>query len=121
MQQMLTCSNCGSQNAANQQFCVSCGAHLGNPIRQPHVPIVTGVVTTSPMMGNVMQAQPMATQVLPPAPRQTAQLEVKPTWGLAWGLFWRGFFLLLFVGAIAFLVYMLVRMILGYNSVFGTW
>ena len=115
MQQMVTCPNCGSQNAGNQQFCVSCGAHLGAAARQSHVPIVTGVAASSPMV----PPQQLMAATLPAAPRQSSQVDVKPTWTLAWGLFWRMICLMLFTGGLIFLVYMLVRMILGYQSVFG--
>ena len=111
MQQTVACPNCGLQNAASQQFCVSCGAHLGGSARQAiHTPIVTGVVTP----------QPVLSQSPPAAHVQTRQIDVKPTWGLAWGLFWRMLCLLLFTGGAAFLIYMLVRMVLGYTSVFGS-
>jgi hypothetical protein len=121
MQQMATCPNCGSQNASNQQFCVSCGAHLGGTARPvSHVPIVTGVSTPAPMMANMMAQQPMMTASLPAAPRQSSIVDIKPTWTLAWGLFWRMICLMLFTGGLIFLVYMLIRMILGYTSVFGT-
>ena len=117
---MATCPNCGSQNAANQQFCVSCGAHLGGTARPvSHVPIVTGVAAPATMVGTVVTPQPLITANLPAAPRQTAQADVKPTWGLAWGLFWRTICLMLFTGGVIFLIYMLVRMVMGYNSVFG--
>ena len=116
MQQMVTCPNCGSQNAANQQFCVSCGANLGTTSR-PHVPVVTGIATPVPGAGVV--TQPMMTPVLPPPVISDRQVEVKPTWALAWGLFWRTLCLLLFTGGLLFLLYMVVRMVLGYNSVFG--
>jgi hypothetical protein len=120
MQQMATCPNCGSQNAANQQFCVSCGAHLGGTGRPvSHVPIVTGVAAPATMMGTAVTPQPLMTANLPAAPRQTAQADVRPTWGLAWGLFWRTVCLILFTGGVFFLIYMLVRMAMGYNSVFG--
>ncbi|MBN1375039.1 MAG: zinc ribbon domain-containing protein [Dehalococcoidia bacterium] len=116
MQQMATCPNCGSQNAANQQFCVSCGAHLGNTSRPvSHVPIVTGVAAPSPVAGTT---QSLVTPSLPAVPRNMGQVDVKPTWGLAWGLFWRMLFLMLFFGGVLFLIYMLVRMSLGYTSVF---
>jgi hypothetical protein len=116
MQQMVTCPNCGSQNASNQQFCVSCGGHLGVATRPlSHVPIVTGVAAPSPMMTGVVAAQPMMTGLS----ESSRQMDVKPTWALAWGLFWRMICLSLFVGGLIFLVYMLVRMILGYGSVFG--
>jgi hypothetical protein len=121
MQQMVTCPNCGSQNAANQQFCVSCGAHLGGPGRPvSHVPIVTGVAAPSaPIMAGMIAPQPMMSQAMPAKLGQSGPLDVKPTWGLAWGLFWRMLCLLLFMGGVLFLIYMLVRMMLGYNSVFG--
>ncbi|MCX6007832.1 MAG: zinc ribbon domain-containing protein [Chloroflexi bacterium] len=120
MQQMATCTNCGSQNAANQQFCVSCGAHLGGTARPvSHVPIITGVAASTPMMGSVVTQQPLFTASLPAAPRQTSQVDVKPTWGLAWGLFWRMLCLMLFMGGLIFLIYMLARMAMGYSSVFG--
>jgi hypothetical protein len=120
MQQMATCTNCGSQNAANQQFCVYCGAHLGGVARPvSHMPIVTGVATPASMMGGVVTPQQLITASLPAAPRQTAQVDVKPTWGLAWGLFWRMLFLTLFMGGVIFLIYMLARMAMGYSSVFG--
>jgi hypothetical protein len=116
MQQMAACPNCGSQNAANQQFCVSCGAHLGAPARQlSHVPIVTGVAAPA----QVMSQQPMMAATLSAAPQQSANVYVKPTWALAWGLLWRMLCLDLFIGGLLFLIYMLVRMILGYTSVFG--
>ncbi|MGA2368245.1 MAG: zinc ribbon domain-containing protein [Dehalococcoidia bacterium] len=111
MQQMVTCPNCGSQNAANQQFCVSCGANLGTSGR-PHVPVVTGIA--APV------AQPMMTPNLPPAVQSEKQVDIKPTWALAWGLFWRTLCLLLFTGGLMFLLYMVARMVLGYNSVFGS-
>lgn len=119
MQQMATCPNCGSQNAANQQFCVQCGAHLSGTSARPvsHVPIVTGVAATTPVISSVVTPQ----SVLPAVPRHVDQVEVKPTWGLAWGLFWRMFFLTLFIGGLVFLIYMLVRMAMGYTSVFGAW
>jgi hypothetical protein len=49
------------------------------------------------------------------------QLDVKPTWGLSWGLFWRMLCLWIFVSGVIFLGYMLVRLALGYTSVFGSW
>ena len=119
MQQMVTCPNCGSQNAANQQFCVSCGGHLGGATRPvSHVPIVTGVATPAAMMTGVAQ-QPMGTQPMPAPSQRVGPADVKPTWGLAWGLFWRTVCLMLFTGGVLFLIYMLVRVALGYNSVFG--
>ena len=114
MQQMVTCPNCGSQNAATQQFCVSCGANLGTAAR-PHVPVVTGIAAPVPGVGG----QPMMTPVLPPAVQSEKQVDIKPTWALAWGLFWRTLFLLLFMGMLMFILYMVVRMVFGYNSVFG--
>lgn len=117
MQQTVICPNCGSQNAANQQFCVSCGAHLANTQRPAsHVPIVTGVVNPAPVVAPVQPI--MGGTVLSPS---TQQVEVKPTWGLAWGLFWRMLFLYILMGGVIFLGYMLVRLILGYNDVFGAW
>jgi hypothetical protein len=68
------------------------------------------------MMGTPQQ---LVTASLPAAPRQTVQVDVKPTWGLAWGLFWRMLFLTLFMGWVIFLIYMLARMAMGYSSVFG--
>jgi hypothetical protein len=119
MQQMVTCPNCGSQNAANQQFCISCGAHLGNTGRPvSHVPIVTGVAAQAVPGAGVVTPQPMVS-TLPALHATSRQADVRATWGLAWGLFWRTLCLWLFLGGIAFLIYMLVRMILGYNSVFG--
>lgn len=112
MQQTVTCPNCGSQNAANQQFCVSCGAHLGGTTRAaPHVPIVTGIAAPAQMVTPVVTA----------APQQHGQIAVKPTWGLAWGLFWRMLFLWLFMLGLIFLGYMLVRLALGYTTVFSPW
>jgi hypothetical protein len=120
MQQMVTCPNCGSQNAASQQFCVSCGGHLGGAARPvSHVPIVTGVAAPAPMMAGMVTPQSMVAQQLPAASHQTAQVDIKPTWGLAWGLFWRTLCLMLFTTGVIFLVYMLVRMVLGFHSVFG--
>jgi len=121
MQQMATCPNCGSQNAANQQFCVQCGAHLGGPSRSvSHVPIVTGIAASTPVVGNVMPPQSLMTANLPAAPRNMGQVvEVRPTWSLAWGIFWRTLFLWLFMGGVFFLIYMLARMAMGYTSVFG--
>jgi hypothetical protein len=52
---------------------------------------------------------------------QQGPVEVKPTWGLAWGLFWRMIFIYILLGGVIFLVYMMVRLIMGYNDVFGTW
>jgi hypothetical protein len=73
------------------------------------------------MMANVMSPQPMMTASLPAAPRQSSSpMDIRPTWTLAWGLFWRMVCLMLFTGGLIFLIYMLVRMILGYQSVFGT-
>jgi hypothetical protein len=121
-QQMITCPNCGSQNASNQQFCVSCGAHLGNTNIRPavsHVPIVTGVA--SPAVLPAMTQQPIMNQALPVMRQQVEQIDIKPTWGLAWGLLWRTIFLMLFLGGILFLGYMLARLALGYNSIFGAW
>lgn len=120
MQQMVTCQNCGSQNAANQQFCVSCGAHLGAvPRPVSHVPIVTGLAAPAPMMTGAVIPQPMVARPLAAASQQASQVDVKPTWGLAWGLFWRALCLTLFTGGLLFLIYMLVRMALGYTSLFG--
>ena len=112
---MVTCPNCGSQNAANQQFCVSCGANLGTANR-PHVPVVTGIA--SPVPGVV--TQPMMTAALPPAVQAEKQVEIKPTWALAWGLFWRTVCLILFTAGLLFLLYMVLRAVLGYNSLFGS-
>ncbi len=121
MQQMVTCQNCGAQNAANQQFCVSCGAHLGANQRQvPHVPIVTGIATPAPVITGVMP-QPPVTPAVAPDMHHHRQIDVKPTWGLAWGLFWRMLCLWIFISGVIFLVYMLVRLALGYTSVFGSW
>lgn len=115
MQQMVTCPNCGSQNAANQQFCVSCGAHLGSPQRQvSHMPIVTGVAAPQA----VMAPAPLIAPVVTTTAEQSKQVEIKPTWGLAWGLFWRMLFLWLFIFGIMFLCYMVVRLVLGYTTVF---
>lgn len=115
---MATCPNCGTQNAANQQFCVSCGAHLGGLQRtMSHVPIVTGVAPAPVMAPTMMPAQSMAPG--PATAGQPKQVEIRPTWGLAWGLFWRMFFLWLFFMGIVFLCYMVVRMALGYTTVFG--
>lgn len=122
MQQMVTCPNCGSQNASNQQFCVSCGAHLGNTQRQAsHVPIVTGVAAPTPMMTGAVTPTPMVGQAQAHDLLYRKPVDVNPTWGLAWGLCWRMLCLLLFMAGIIFLIYMLVRMILGYNEVFGNW
>jgi len=122
MQQMVLCQNCGSQNTANQQFCVSCGAHLGAVQRQmPHMPIVTGFVAPAPMMTNVVAPQPVISPVVTPDIVHHRQVDVKPTWGLAWGLLWRILCLDVLISGILFLGYMLVRLALGYTSVFGTW
>ncbi len=122
MQQMVTCQNCGSQNAANQQFCVSCGAHLGAAQRpMPHVPIVTGIAAPAPMMTAMAMPQQVVTPVVAPDPVHHRQVDVKPTWGLAWGLFWRMLCLWIFISGIIFLGYMLLRLALGYTSVFGSW
>lgn len=122
MQQMVACQNCGSQNAANQQFCVSCGAHLGATQRQvPHVPIVTGIAAVPPAAMGMVVPQQAVTPVVAPDPVHHKQVDVKPTWGLAWGLFWRMLFLWIFMAGIIFLGYMLVRLALGYTSIFGTW
>lgn len=121
MQQMVACQNCGSQNAANQQFCVSCGAHLG-AVQRPaaHVPIVTGIATAPPAAAPLVMAQlPAVTPVAAPDPVHHRQVEVKPTMGLAWGLFWRMLCLWIFTLGIVFLGYMLVRLLLGYTSLFG--
>ena len=122
MQQMVTCQNCGSQNAANQQFCVSCGTHLGGGHRQiPHMPIVTcGAAPTSMVTGMGMPQQAITPTVTPDM-HHHKPLDVKPTWGLAWGLFWRTLCLWIFASGVIFLVYMLVRLALGYTSVFGSW
>ena len=118
MQQMVVCPNCGSQNSAGQQFCVSCGAHLANTQRpESHTPIVTGVVNPAPIAASV---SPMLTQTAVQA-RTQSRVEVKPTWGLAWGLLWRMVSICIFVVGAAFLIYMLVRLIMGYNDVFGAW
>jgi hypothetical protein len=121
MQQTVICPNCGSQNAANQQFCVSCGAHLANSQRPAsHVPIVTGVANPAPAMTG-MPVQPAMTGMVPQPSYQQGQVDVKPTWGLAWGLFWRMFFIYILMGGVIFLVYMLVRLVMGYNDVLGPW
>ncbi len=119
-QQMLPCPNCGAQNAASQQFCISCGAHLGPQVKAPHVPIVTGIAAApAPAVGIPTVPQAMVTPVLPPPVQSVDNITVKPTWSLAWGLLWRILILEVFLAGIGFLIYMLVRMILGYNSVFG--
>jgi hypothetical protein len=119
MQQMVSCPNCGSQNAASQQFCVSCGANLGNPQRPvSHVPIVTGVAMPPPLTQPMVTPAQLITPVAASALDQARQVEVKPTWSLAWGLFWRMCFLWMFIAGIVFLVYMLVRLALGYTTVF---
>jgi len=120
MQQTVACPNCGLQNASNQQFCVSCGAHLGNPQRPiSHIPIVTGVVGTAQAQGGV-PGQSIGTSGAAIS-RSPDRVEVKPTWGLAWGLFWRLLIIELFAAGLIFLGYMLVRLILGYNDIFGPW
>ena len=107
MQQMATCPNCGAQNSAIQQYCVSCGSHLGGPQRQvSHVPIVTGVAPVPP-----------AAPIPPPSPAAPRDVEIKPTWGLAWGLFWRTLLLWLFLLGAVFLCYLVVRLALGYNGI----
>jgi hypothetical protein len=112
MQQSVTCPNCGNQNTANQQFCVSCGAHLGSaPRTMPHIPIVTGVAAPTQVV----------TPIITPAPQAQKPVEVKPTWGLAWGLFWRMLFLWVFLLGICFLGYMIVRLAQGFTTVFGLW
>jgi hypothetical protein len=122
MQQMVTCQNCGSQNAANQQFCVSCGAHLGGNQRQiPHMPIVTGIAAPGPLVTGMALPQQVVTPAVAPDTHHHRQLDVKPTWGLAWGLFWRMLCLWIFLSGAIFLGYMLVRLALGYTSVFGSW
>ncbi len=122
MQQMVTCQNCGSQNAANQQFCVSCGAHLGGGQRQiPHMPIVTGIAAPASMVTGMTMPQQAVTPAVAPDAHHHRQLDVKPTWGLAWGLFWRMLCLWIFLSGAIFLGYMLVRLALGYTSVFGSW
>ena len=122
MQQTVACQNCGSQNAANQQFCVSCGAHLGAPQRtMPHVPIVTGIAAPPPLMTGMALPQQGVTPMVAPDPVHHKHVDVKPTWGLAWGLFWRMLCLAIFMAGVIFLGYMLVRLALGYTSVFGTW
>ncbi|MDD5311984.1 MAG: zinc ribbon domain-containing protein [Dehalococcoidia bacterium] len=120
MQQTATCPNCGSQNAANQQFCVACGAHIaGAPKQLPHVPIVTGVAAPPPGVPGVIQPPPLTSLPPLPAALQTRQrVEIAPTWGLAWGLFWRMFFLWLFLFGLIFLVYVVVRLVLGYTTIF---
>jgi len=123
MQQTAICPNCGSQNAANQQFCVSCGAHLATSQRPAsHVPIVTGVANHSPGVTGMPVQSAFSGTLMPSAPlAQQGQVEVKPTWGLAWGLFWRMLFIYIILGGGVLLIYMLVRLILGYNDVFGVW
>lgn len=123
MQQTVSCPNCGSQNAANQQFCVSCGAHLANSQKTvSHTPIVTGVANPAPVVTG-LQVQQAATGVMypPAAHQQQGPVVVKPTWGLAWGLFWRMIFLYILMAVVIFLGYMVVRLVLGYNDVFGPW
>ena len=122
MQQIVSCQNCGSQNAANQQFCVSCGAYLGVAQRQmPHVPIVTGIVAPAPMMPKMVAPQQVISPVVTQDTVHHRQVEVKPTMSLAWGLFWRMLCLWVFMCGILLLGYMLGRMALGYTSVFGPW
>lgn len=119
MQQTLICPNCGSQNAATQQFCVSCGAHLSNQQRPAsHTPIVTGVINPAPVVSHIQQVA--AGTGLTPAVQQ-GSVEVKPTWGLAWGLFWRLILINILMGGVLFLIYMIVRLVMGYNDVFGAW
>ncbi len=119
MQQTVVCPNCGSQNSAGQQFCVSCGAHLPNQQGPAsHTPIVTGVI-------NPAQVAPPVQPIVPGmglmSVVQQGPVEVKPTWGLAWGLFWRMIIINLLLGGTLFLAYMIVRLALGYNDVFGPW
>ena len=119
MQQTVVCPNCGSQNAANQQFCVSCGAHLSNQQRPAsHTPIVTGVINPAPAATPV---PPIAGGMGMTPVIQSGSIEVKPTWGLAWGLFWRMIFINILLVAALFLIYMVVRLVMGYNDVFGAW
>jgi hypothetical protein len=87
----------------------------------PHVPIVTGIVAPAPMMSNMVAPQPVISPVVTQDTVHHRQVEVKPTMALAWGLFWRMLFLWVFMCGILFLGYMLVRMALGYTSVFGPW
>lgn len=118
MQQMVNCPNCGSQNNASQQYCVSCGAHLADqPISATHTPVVSGVVNPAPV---VQRVNPAAVGIATPN-LQRGQVEVRPTWGLAWGIFWRLFFIVLMMGGLVFLCYMMVRLIMGYNDLFGPW
>lgn len=120
MQQTVACPNCGLQNASSQQFCVSCGAHLGNTQRPiSHIPIVTGVVGTTQTTGGIA-GRSVVTSGLAMS-RSQDRVEVKPTWALAWGLFWRILIIDLLAGGLIFLGYMLVRLILGYNDIFGSW
>ena len=117
MQQVTTCPNCGAQNAANQQFCVSCGAHLANiPRQMPHVPVVMGVAQATPVVTGVVSPSPAMAPMLPMTSQRCQQVEIKPTWGLAWGLFWRMFFIELFILGLIFLVYVTVRLLLGYTT-----
>ena len=119
MQQVATCPNCGAQNIAGQQFCISCGAHLANvPRPMSHVPIVTGVATNTPFVTGVVSPHPspMMTPGLPAASQQQQRIEISPSWGLAWGLFWRMFFLWLFMMGLIFLIYVVVRLLLGYTT-----
>lgn len=123
MQQMVACPNCGSQNVANQQFCVSCGSHLANTQQAvSHTPIVTGIANPSPVVTG-LPVKPVVTGAVMSSSVQQQQrfVEVKPTWGLAWGLFWRMIFLSGLVSVVVLLGYMVVRLILGYNDVLGPW
>ena len=93
-QQTITCPRCGSQNAADQQFCGSCGARLAGGVQQ------------------------VPTRVMEPLVNRQ-QIEVKPTWGLTWGLFWRLLLLSLVIGGVLYLIAMIVMLALGFTYPIG--
>jgi len=126
MEKTTTCPSCGSQNAADQQFCGSCGAKLAGEVEQQTI--------TCPRCGSQNAAdqqfcgscgarlaggvQQVPTRVMEPLVNRQ-QIEVKPTWGLTWGLFWRLLLLSLVIGGVLYLIAMIVMLALGFTYPIG--
>ncbi len=121
-QPKIKCPNCGTQNAVGQPFCGNCGTKLVatatqqvavRPAQQAPA-VVTQQVPSAPaqQVPAVVPQETPARVARPAAPEQ--RVTTKPTWGLAWGLWWRWLILTVLIGAVVYLLIVIV-MVLGFN------
>ena len=140
MKKTIACPGCGSQNAADQQFCGSCGAKLAGEVEQQTI-TCPGCGSQNPAsqqfcgscgakLAGGVQPVPTGVQQVPTGAQQVPtrvmepfvsrqQIEVKPTWGLTWGLFWRLLLLNLVIGGVLYLVAVIVMLAFGFTYPIG--